>query len=93
MYIADADLENGPNANSARDDYESYQAEMYAENAWLRYAERPDADADRELDAEAQDEGLQLLRDTARLDAEWDAYHAWLAAAAAGNDWEWGEVS
>lgn len=66
-----------------------YEAEMYAENAWLRHAERPDWDADRQLDEEAADAGLQLLRDSDAMSREWAAYFAWLD----GCDWEWGEAS
>lgn len=69
-------------------DYEAEEAaaEIYAENAWLRYAERPDEDADRQLAEEANDFGLQLLRDDDAMARSWDQHFRWVD----GCDWEWG---
>jgi hypothetical protein len=80
--------DQGDNMDAALEAAEA-KAEMYAESAWLRAAEAPSWDADRELEAEAMDAGLQLLRDPQAMAREWDLYHR----ALDGNDWQWGEVS
>lgn len=38
-----------------------HEAEMYAEGAWLRHAERPDPDGEIEREREANDPGLIWL--------------------------------
>lgn len=40
-----------------------YEAEMYAENAWLRHAERPDPQDEYERELEARDPGLIWLEE------------------------------